>query len=165
MTVLLFLVAVVALAGIDQLIKVWILHAIALEPTRSVIPHVLNFTYVENRGAAFGIFYEQKWFLIGLTGFMLAILIYLVASKRVKNKVPIVCLALISGGGIGNLIDRIFRGYVIDYIDLQFWPLDQFAVFNFADCLVVCGALWLMCYVLIVEPMTAKRKGREADAE
>ena len=55
---------------------------------------------------------------------------------------------MLIGGGIGNLLDRIVRGYVIDYIDVSFWPFDSFAIFNFADCLVVIGTILLLVFLL-----------------
>ena len=98
-------------------------------------------SYLENRGAAFGIFQGKAFFLIGLTGLILLALAGLILSGRLRSPFLLWTAGLIIGGGIGNLIDRIFRGYVIDYLDFR---LIHFAIFNFADCCVVVGTLLVL---------------------
>ena len=123
------------LVGLDQLFK-WLAQT-RLPPrpggTLPLIQDVFHLTYLENRGAAFGIFQGKAFFLIGLTG--------LILSGRLRSPFLLWTAGLIIGGGIGNLIDRIFRGYVIDYLDFR---LIHFAIFNFADCCVVVGTLLVL---------------------
>lgn len=110
-----------------------------------VIKNILYFTYVENRGAAFGILQNQKWLLVIFTLIiMICIVIYMIIKKP-DNKILITSLSMILSGGIGNLIDRINLSYVIDFIDVR---IINYPVFNIADCLVVCGSVLLCVYIL-----------------
>ena len=131
------------LVGLDQLFK-WLAQT-RLPPrpggTLPLIQDVFDLTYLENRGAAFGIFQGKAFFLIGLTGLNLLALAGLILSGRLRSPFLLWTAGLIIGGGIGNLIDRIFRGYVIDYLDFR---LIHFAIFNFADCCVVVGTLLVL---------------------
>ncbi len=131
------------LVGLDQLFK-WLAQT-RLPPrpggTLPLIQDVFHLTYLENRGAAFGIFQGKAFFLIGLTGLILLALAGLILSGRLRSPFLLWAAGLIIGGGIGNLIDRIFHGYVIDYLDFR---LIHFAIFNFADCCVVVGTLLVL---------------------
>lgn len=144
-----------ALAGaallvvIDQLIKVWALNQLAPVYTMQVIPGILNFTYVENYGAAFGILQQKTFFLIGLTGIVLIAGIILLVMQKFRHPLMIISLMLLIGGGAGNLVDRIFRKFVVDFIDIT--PLFNFPVFNFADCCVVIGTILLFIYVIFID--------------
>ncbi len=130
---------------VDQLLKIII--DLWLRPIHHYVlaDHVLSLTYVENRGAAFGMLQNQRWFFIILTLAVVGIGIYYILANKVKSDYLLVCFLLIIAGGVGNLIDRIFRGYVIDYIEFLFV---RFAVFNFADILVTLGAVLLIGWLL-----------------
>lgn len=136
---------VVLLVLIDQLIKLAVLKY--LEPVGSipVLNKVLQLTYVENTGAAFGAFSKYTVLLSVFTAIVLAGLIVYLLTKKIKFGMMYLSLIFIISGGFGNLIDRVFRGYVIDYIDPLFV---KFAVFNFADILVTVGAAMLIIYML-----------------
>ena len=151
------------LVGIDQIIKVIVQSNLELNDTVSFIPGIISFTYVENTGAAFNSFDGQRWFLIGLTGIVILALIYLLAFKKIKNTVIIWHAAVILAGGLGNLIDRIFRGSVIDYIEFKFV---NFAIFNFADCMVVLGVISLLVYILFFDKSDSLhiKRGKKSDA-
>ncbi len=113
-----------------------------------VIRDVLYLTYVENRGAAFGILQNQRWiFIIVTVAVMLTMLTYVI-WKKPQHKMLLTSFGLIVGGGIGNLIDRIVLTYVIDFIDFR---LIHFPVFNIADICVVCGSVLLCIYVLFFD--------------
>lgn len=131
-------------AGADQLIKYFV--STNLKPVGSVdvINNVFSLTYVENRGVAFGMFENMRWIFIALTSALIIAIIIYMFSKKPTSKLFYVCAALIIGGGIGNLIDRIFYGYVIDYLSLSFFP----PVCNFADYCITIGTIILMIYVL-----------------
>lgn len=140
----------------DQLIKVWAVNSLASNGSIPLIPGVLQFTYVENYGGAFGIFQGKAAFLAVVTGVFLALMLGAVIFFGLKKRWPMMWfLSMVVGGGIGNLIDRIFRGYVVDYID---FCLINYPVFNFADCFVVVGTISLMLYVLFSEYKEERRK-------
>ena len=103
------------LIGIDQILKVIVQANLQLHESVPFIPGIISFTYVENTGAAFNSFDGQRWFLIGLTGLAVLFMLYLLAFRKLKNPVVIWHVAVILAGGVGNLIDRVFRdGSVID---------------------------------------------------
>lgn len=139
------IIIIAFLIAIDQLIKFAVLKH--LEPIGSitVIDKVLSLTYVENTGAAFGSFSGYTRVLSVFTALVLIVgLIYLL-SGRIRSKVVYWGLTLIISGGAANLIDRVGREFVIDYIDPLFI---KFAVFNFADILVTVGAFIVIIYLL-----------------
>ena len=129
---------------IDQIIKYFV--SVHLQPVGSVsvINNLFSLTYVENKGVAFGMFSDMRWVFVALTSVLLAIIIFYMFKKRPKGKFFYICAALIIGGGIGNLIDRIFYGYVIDYLSLSFFS----PVCNFADYCITAGTIMLVIYLL-----------------
>ncbi len=136
-----------AFVVLDQFFK--ILAMDKLEPIGSlpIIPDIFHLTYIENRGAAFGMMEGKKWVLIGLTAAVLLVAVLLVlAGKLESNNHLLFSVCTIIGGGVGNLIDRIYRGFVVDYIHLK---LINFAVFNFADICVTLGTVWLLLYLVL----------------
>ena len=147
-----FIIAV--LVVIDQLIKLAVLKYLEPIGSLTVIPKVIQLSYLENTGAAFGSFGKY-------TAVLSAALIIFLLSKRLKFGVAYSAITLIVSGGLGNLIDRIFRGYVIDYIEPLFV---NFAVFNFADILVTVGAAILIVYLIYdtaKESKTGSSKGKK----
>ena len=145
----------VALAAIDQIIKYFIVSELKPVGTVNVLGDVFKLTYVENRGVAFGMFSGMQWVFILLTSALLAAIIFYMFKKRPKSKFFYITVALIIGGGIGNLIDRVRLGYVIDYIEPLFV---DFAVFNFADCLITVGAALMVVWAI---RGTTRKKSRK----
>jgi signal peptidase II len=140
----------IALVAIDQLTKY--ITLIRLKPIGSIelINGFFSLTYVENRGAAFGMLSGARWLFIVLTLAVIAVCWYLYIKKRDKaGKVVKYALVLVSGGAVGNLIDRVFRSYVVDMLDFNLFGWD-FPVFNFADICVVIGAFLLIVWVGII---------------
>lgn len=129
---------------IDQIIKYFVSAYLQPVGSVSVIDNLFSLTYVENKGVAFGMFSDMRWIFVALTSILLVIIIFYMFKKRPKGKFFYVCAALIIGGGIGNLIDRIFYGYVIDYLSLSFFP----PVCNFADYCITAGTIMLVIYLL-----------------
>ena len=129
---------------IDQIIKYFISAYLQPVGSVSVIDNIFSLTYVENKGVAFGMFSDMRWIFVALTSILLVIIIFYMFKKRPKGKFFYVCAALIIGGGIGNLMDRIFYGYVIDYLSLSFFP----PVCNFADYCITAGTIMLVIYLL-----------------
>ncbi|MBQ6684874.1 MAG: signal peptidase II [Firmicutes bacterium] len=133
--------------------------SMALNDTIPVIDGIFHITYIHNYGAAFSILEGKQGFLLIVTGIaMAAILGYMVIAqiKKKTNPMELWSLALILSGGIGNFIDRVRFGYVVDFFDFRVWP-----IFNVADIAVCCGCGLLVFYVLIWEPRMAK-KNQEA---
>ena len=148
--------AIALLVAADQLIKVWAVNALAGNGPMVLIPGVLQFSYVENYGGAFGIFQGKAGILAAVTGIFLAVLLGAVIRFGLQKKYFLMwTLAMVAGGGIGNLIDRVARGFVVDYID---FCLIHYPVFNFADCFVVVGTISLMLYIFLTERREEKRK-------
>ena len=155
MHVALILAMSAVLVVIDQMLKIWVLSALPGNPSISVIPHLLDLTYVENRGAAFGIFQGRVGILSLLTLAVVIVVTVMLIRGRFPHKLVQVSIGLIIAGGVGNLIDRVSRGFVVDYLDIS--PLFSFPVFNFADCCVVIGTGLLMFYLLFWEDHQKKK--------
>ena len=131
------IILVILLIVIDQISKFYIVENIGKE-IKNIIPNVLNFTYVENRGGAFGIGQNSTMMFVLVNIIILGIIIrfMIIQKDRIDRKTQII-LTMILAGGISNLIDRIARGFVLDFID--FSPIISFPVFNIADILIVIG--------------------------
>lgn len=145
MSVIISLISIAVLTAADQVIKLFVERFLAPVGTAEFINGFIGWNYVRNTGAAFGSFSDNTVLLSVVTGAVLLAGIVLIAMKKVKSKFCLVCAVMIISGGLGNLIDRVIKGYVVDFIDLQFM---NFAVFNFADILVTVGAFALMFYVI-----------------
>lgn len=151
------------LVGIDRITK-W-LASTYVKPSGSInlisfdSREWLNLTYQENTGAAFSILRDKQLFLIILTSIIILGVIILMVTKRVKKPTYIWSFALILAGGVGNLIDRIAYGYVIDFVDVR---IIKFAVFNFADICAVVGTVTLILFYIIDEVKASKDKKAKA---
>lgn len=161
----LFLIIIALLVIIDQLTKIIMILWLKPIGTFGLIPKFIHFRYVENSGAAFSMLENARWFFIVMTGVCIVACIVSLVSKKLRvkfpilnNKIIITSITLIAAGGIGNLIDRILRGTVVDFIEPLFV---NFAVFNFADMLVTVGAGILIVYLIadIIKDFT-KKKGK-----
>ena len=143
------LLCVAALVGLDQAIKFWAVNALQPVGAMPLIPHVVELRFVLNQGMAFSLLSGKQLFLIVATRAALLLVAYWLFFRSRNNRMQQAALILVLGGGIGNLIDRIFRdGLVVDYLDVK---LFHFAVFNFADCCVVVGVVLLAWYLLFGE--------------
>ena len=152
--VLCIVLAVLAVV-LDQITKLLVVQNIAEFASAEGIPFLFRLTYVKNTGAAFGMLADHRWvFLIFSAVAIVAILLYV---WKTKPRSPWVRLALgmILGGGIGNMIDRIRLGYVVDFIDVTFM---RFAIFNVADSFVTVGCVVLFVY-LIASMIQERRAG------
>ncbi len=149
-----------ALAALDQIIKYFV--SVYLQPVGSVsiINNLFKLTYVENRGVAFGMLSDMRWFFVVLTSVLIICIIVFMFKKRPQNKMFYIASALIIGGGIGNLIDRVFYGYVIDYLSISFFP----PVCNFADYCITVGTVLLLIYVLFFSSYSKSGKERSIES-
>lgn len=137
----------ICLIIIDQIIKMCIVKNI-YNSSFMIINKILKLTYVENTGGAFGIGSNSTFILIIVNSIIIGLLGNFIVSK--KDNISMVMLSgfiFILSGGIGNLIDRVFRGFVVDYIDFN--PLISYPVFNFADICVVLGCLIIGIYIIV----------------
>ena len=144
--VIINLVCVAALVGIDQLIKLWAVNTLAPVGVMPFIPHVVELRFVLNQGMAFSLLSGKQLFLIVATSAALILVAYELFFRSRGKLLQQIAFILVLGGGIGNLIDRVLNGEVVDYINLLFM---RFAVFNFADiCVCVGVALWVLVILL-----------------
>lgn len=140
------LVMVALLVGLDQLTKYLVITNVKPVDAVPVLDNILQFRYVENTGAAFSILSEKTWLLSLITGVLIVGALLYLFIKKPKNKLECASIILVVSGGLGNLIDRIFRGYVVDFIEYLFM---EYAVYNFADILVTIGAILLVISIFL----------------
>lgn len=139
----------------DQLTKVWASSVLTQVTTMPVIEDVIHFTYVENRGAAFGMLADHRWIFMVLSVVGIAgLFVWMMLDKTLSRPMKAV-LAMIIGGGIGNMIDRVRLGYVVDFIDCRFI---DFYVFNVADSFVTVGCILFVLVIAAAEIRSAKAK-------
>jgi signal peptidase II len=154
---LLYLLLTVFIIGLDQYTKY--LAGTHLKDLTSgtypVFKNIFHLTYVENKGAAFSILQNQRWLFIAIAIiFSIGILYYLLTNKDKKVMLNL-SLSLILAGAVGNLIDRIRLGYVIDFFDFR---AINFAIFNVADSSVVVGTILLCVYLLFFDKKLSEKK-------
>ena len=144
------LLSVIIIAGIiilDRLVKYWAMAVLAPAVEIEGIRGIFHFYYVENTGAAFSILREHTWILIIITALVVVAGIYVLFFKKLSLPYQI-CIAAIVGGGIGNLIDRIFYGYVVDMFMFDFV---EFAIFNVADIFITLGGIAVIVVLLFFD--------------
>lgn len=157
------LLGAAVLVVIDQLIKHWATAALLPVGNMDLLPGIVELRYCLNDGMAFSMLAGKQTLLIGMTSVMLVV----VAVMLFARKMPVwerISWTLILGGGVGNLIDRVLNGVVVDYINVQFM---HFAIFNFADICVCVGVGLLMLVVLLdsfKKEETAKQKADDDGA-
>ena len=149
------------LVSVDQIIKYFV--DLYLKPVGSVtvINNVLQLSYYENDGAMMGMMNGKTLTMTVLAVICLVIIAFVIFSGKIKFGIDYCCIVLMMSGGLGNIIDRIFRGYVIDYIEVLFV---DFYIFNFADCLVTCAAILMICnqiYEIYKENIAKKEKASD----
>ena len=144
----------VLVIAVDQILKLLVVEYLKPVGTIPVIGGLLDFRYVENTGAAFSILQNQRWLFVAITVVVSALIVYALLRYRNHEFFSYAASVLIVGGGIGNLIDRVLHGYVVDYIHVSFFP----AIFNFGDCCVTVGTLFLIIHVLLFADDDDKRE-------
>ena len=138
-----YIIALISLI-IDQIVKILVSNYLILGQTTKIINNFFYLTYVQNTGAAFSILIGYRYILIIITLIFLYYL-YKNTKKQINpNKLAILSHGLLLGGIIGNLIDRIIYGYVIDYLDFMIFNYN-FPIFNLADTFIVIG-----CIILVI---------------
>ena len=132
---------------IDQAIKMFLSSKMVLGQTNILIKDFLNITYVHNTGAAFSLFSGNRWLLVFVGVFATICLLVYIAKLVHLTDFDIFSYSLLLGGVLGNLVDRIFRGYVVDYISLNIFGY-HFPIFNFADMCIVVSIILIFCSAL-----------------
>lgn len=132
-----FIIIILVVAA-DQLTKRWAADVLQKVGTIPIIKDVLHLTYAENTGAAFSILKDYRWVFISISAVVIIVIFYLLFIRRLRNPLTVIALSMLAGGGIGNMIDRVFSGYVVDMVDFR---LINFAVFNVADSFITIGTL------------------------
>lgn len=139
------LISILLLIALDQAVKWYVVKAIPLGGMRTFIPKVVSLTYLKNSGAAFSMLENQQWFFAIITLIAMgAAFVYL--YRHIKGSIWLLLgLTLIISGGIGNFIDRVRQGFVVDMFHLDFM---NFAIFNVADIYLTVGVGLLLIYLL-----------------
>ena len=147
MTYILAIICAIFALAADQFTKYIVIQNFALNESKDFLPGFINFWYIHNEGGAWGFLEGYTWLLLSLTVVIMLICIAMLLKMGPKNKVLFWSVCLILSGGLGNMIDRVFRGgKVIDFLNFQFI---DFPVFNVADCAVVIGAGLLILYFVL----------------
>ena len=147
MQIAFFALFAAVIVAADQFTKFLTVTNIALGGKVPFIPGLIRFTYVRNTGAAFSSFEGQQW----LFALIFAVFTAMIIWEYRKKSMPFStferwCIAAIYGGGLGNMIDRVRLGYVVDMIETEFI---EFPVFNVADCFITCGCILLMLHLIV----------------
>ena len=155
-----FAVMAAALLALDQWLKVWITANLPLGENMPFLPGFVELLTVHNYGAAWSSFSGQRVLLRGVTAVIIGAVLFVLARRIVRHPLGVAACCLVISGGVGNLIDRVRFGYVVDMFHFEFWP--SYPVFNVADICVVCGAiLGAIYYMWIYEKYDAKPKKEE----
>lgn len=157
-----FLIAA-ALFALDQWTKYWVSTHMALGETAPLLGNLLELNCVHNYGVAWSLFSGMRWILVTVTACIVIAVASALALRLIRRPAGVFAAFLILSGGLGNLLDRVFRGYVVDMIHFLFWP--AYPTFNVADMCVVTGCvIWILYAVFMQEPAEAeaeKEKRRE----
>jgi signal peptidase II len=128
---------------VDQLVKRVVEGSIGLGESVPAIPGVLRLTHIKNSGGAFGILGGNQFILLIGSVLAVAVVLWMLLASPPSRFTALGC-GLVLGGAAGNLLDRLTAGEVTDYADLQFWPLEQWPIFNAADTAIVAGVVMLL---------------------
>ncbi|MGM9619168.1 MAG: signal peptidase II [Oscillospiraceae bacterium] len=145
------------LVAADQLLKRWTVAHLAVGETAELLPPLLGLRHVQNFGAAWSSFSGQRVLLTLLPALIIAAVLLLLLKKIVRHPLGRTACALVLAGGLGNLIDRVYPGYVTDMLYFPFWP--SYPTFNLADiCIVIGAALGCVYYLWLYEKHDAPKK-------
>ncbi len=162
---LLFWVTAIGALAADQLSKQWVVAALPFQqtvfPSPSWLHSILVLTYTTNKGVAFGLFPQLSALLPPFIALVAVGLIYLHHTLEHESVLTYLAMGLVTGGAMGNLIDRLARGAVVDFIDLEFWPLREWPIFNLADSFILVGTTLFVLLSLLAD----ERRAPELEAE
>ena len=159
---MLYILLLAALIAADQGLKYWTVSHLALGESTAFLPPLVQLTRLHNYGAAWSSLSGKTVLLLAVTMVLMAAVAVLLVKKIVRHPLGVIAGLLILGGGIGNFIDRIIHGYVVDMLDLMFM---YYPIFNLADCFVVVGAiLGAVYYLWFYEKYDKRIKSDDNDA-
>ena len=154
-----YIVTILLCIAADQTVKLWTVAHLALFETRPLLPGLVELCYVQNTGGGFSILAQYTWLLTAVTVVLMAVIAGAMVKKVFPHPAAMWSLTAILGGGLGNLIDRVRLGYVVDMFHFEFFP--SFPVFNVADICVVCGTIGFAAYYLLLHEKVTGRKEAE----
>lgn len=150
---MIFWLAAAVVLVLDQITKHIVVSTFASGESRPFVPHLLYWTYVQNRAGAFGLFGTRSWLLVAMAVAVLAIFWLAFRDVAARSKLVRLAFGAIVGGAVGNIVDRFHYGYVVDFIDLRWWP-----VFNVADSCITIGVALLVLSTIGRERAAARAK-------
>ena len=143
----LYIAAILVMIVVDQLVKHWAFTVLQTQHTIPLIENVFHLTYIENRGAAFSMFakFDSRWIFVALAAVITLAICYALSKKLMQTALGSWSLVLIAAGAVGNAIDRVMRGFVVDMFDFR---LIHFPVFNVADIFICVGGVLFVIYFM-----------------
>ncbi len=150
----------IAMIALDQVTKYLVNLHLPIGDSIEVIPEFFHLTHVRNEGAAMGILSGYRWIFMVFTTIVIIAAVVFMLSGKVKNQWGILAITMIIAGGVGNMIDRVFLGEVIDFFSFIFWGY-EFYVFNVADIFICCGVFVLALYILFSSDFDSPKKSEE----
>lgn len=157
---MLYFLTIAACVAADQAVKLWVVANLGLYESTPLIPGVVELLYIRNTGGGFSILTEHTWLLAVLTAILMAGIAALLLKKAFSHPLAMWSLTIVLGGGLGNLIDRVRLGYVVDMFNFQFI---SYPVFNVADIFVVCGVIGFAAYYLLLHDKVTRAAAPEAE--
>ena len=154
---LLFFLVTAGVILLDQLTKILALQYLAPAGSYPLWENVLHLTYVENTGAAFGMLKDHRWVFLVISTVALGGMVAYMFWNKSRRPLETVSVAFIVGGGIGNMIDRLARGFVVDFVDVKCIPHWKY-IFNVADIFVCVGCGLFILYILLFETKIQKKE-------
>lgn len=150
-----------AVVAFDQLTKIWVHTGLGLGESIELIPGFFRFTYIRNQGAAFGIFRSsaplfRSIFFLSVPPIAMALIGFMIRSVPNTDRWQIFAMSLIFGGALGNYIDRLRFGYVIDFLDFHIKEVWSYPAFNIADSGIVVGVI-MLGFIMIKRDLAAKK--------
>jgi len=152
-----YILTILLCVAADQAVKYYTVTHLALYESAPLLPGVVELYYIQNTGGGFSILADHTWLLTVLTAAVMAAIAVVLARRTFPHPLAMWTLTAVLGGGLGNLVDRVRLGYVVDMFNFQFM---NYPVFNVADILVVCGTIGFAAYYLLLHD----REGERHDA-
>ena len=143
----LYIAAILVMIVVDQAVKHWAFTVLQPQHTIPLIENVFHLTYIENRGAAFSMFakFDSRWIFVALAAVITLAICYALSKKLMQTALGSWSLILIAAGAVGNAVDRVARGFVVDMFDFR---LIHFPVFNVADIFICVGGVLFVIYFM-----------------
>jgi len=159
---LLYLTVCAAIVLLDQWFKGWVVANIEPGTWKAFLPGILRLTHVQNHGAAFSMLQNMRWLFLVITVAFIVTVIWAYLKKMVTHPFGLWSLTALTAGAVGNFVDRLRFGYVVDMFETEFM---NFAVFNIADCFITVGGILFCVYLLFFydkkESATGRKKGKD----